>query len=97
MAAVSLPFDFDPNAPGELQAAYEWYDHLRPDLADDFAASADRAFDAIAANPMGYGVTHLDIRAAPLPGFPYVVYYRVLRNRVRILAVHHAARDPAAW
>ncbi len=94
---MSLPFDFNPHAPGELQAAYEWYDRLRPDLADAFAASADRAFDAITANPLGFGAAYLDIRAAPLAGFPYVVYYRVLRNRVRDLAVHHTSRDPAAW
>lgn len=94
---MSLPFDFNPEAPSELQAAYEWYDQLRPGLADDFAASVDRAFDAITANPVGYGVTYLDIRAAPVSGFPYAVCYRVLRNRVRILAVDHTSRDPATW
>jgi len=94
---MPLPLEFHAEAPGELQAAYERYDGLRSDLANDFASAIDRAFEAITDNPLGYGVTQSDIRAAPVSGFPYAVYYRVLRNRIRIVAIHHTSRDPSAW
>lgn len=50
---MGLPIEFHAEAPGELRAAYERYDGLRSDLADDFASSVDRAFEAIIDNPLG--------------------------------------------
>ncbi len=54
--------------------------------------SVERAFEAITDNPLGYGVTYRDTRAALVPGFPYAASYRVLRNRVGVVAVHHTSR-----
>ena len=38
-----------------------------------------------------------DIREGALTRFPYVVYYRVLADRIRVLAVYHTSRDPSGW
>ena len=38
-----------------------------------------------------------DIRASRLRRFPYIVYYRVLSDRVEVLAVLHGRRDSSAW
>jgi plasmid stabilization system protein ParE len=29
--------------------------------------------------------------------FPYAVYYRVERERIAVVAVHHGKRDPSPW
>jgi len=34
-----------------------------------------------------------DIRTAPVPGYPFRIFYRVHDDRVVILHVHHAARQ----
>jgi plasmid stabilization system protein ParE len=34
-----------------------------------------------------------DVRAVPLGRYPYVVFYRVTANAVKILYVHHAAQQ----
>ncbi len=36
-------------------------------------------------------------RCRLLERFPYVVYYRFVRDTVRVLAVLHACRDPQTW
>lgn len=38
-----------------------------------------------------------DVRRAVVTGFPWVVFYRALTNRVSVIAVHDARRDPNRW
>ena len=35
-----------------------------------------------------------DVRVVPLIRYPYRVFYRINDDRVEILHIHHAARDP---
>ncbi len=37
------------------------------------------------------------VRCVKLKKFPYVVYYRVLTDRVEIIAVLHGSRHERAW
>lgn len=48
-------------------------------------------------NPSRFGFTEGDIREGLLGRFPYAIYYRVLADRIRVLAVYHTARDPSGW
>jgi plasmid stabilization system protein ParE len=38
-----------------------------------------------------------DARISVLTTFPYLVFYRVKIEQVRVLAVLHAHRDPETW
>jgi plasmid stabilization system protein ParE len=38
-----------------------------------------------------------DVRRALVLHFPYCLYYRVKRDRVVVVAVFHAARNPTVW
>jgi plasmid stabilization system protein ParE len=51
----------------------------------------------ITANPAHYGFADAGIREGLLTRFPYAVYYRVLADRIRVLAVYHTSRDPSGW
>ncbi|HEX8201483.1 MAG TPA: type II toxin-antitoxin system RelE/ParE family toxin [Isosphaeraceae bacterium] len=44
-----------------------------------------------------FAVTWEDVRACRLRRFPYVVYYRVLADRVEVLAVLHGSRESSTW
>jgi len=94
---VSLPLDFHPAGRDEIADAHDWYEQRRPGLGSDFLDDVHRALAAITANPARYGFADADIREGPLTRFPYAVYYRVLADRIRVLAVYHTSRDPSGW
>jgi plasmid stabilization system protein ParE len=94
---VSLPFDFHPAVRHEIDDAFRWYEQRRPGLGSDFLDDVQMVLAEIDANPARYGFAERDIREGLLNRFPFAVYYRVLANRIRILAVYHASRDPAGW
>ncbi len=94
---MTLPLDFQADVEGDVQAAYRWHEQARPGLGRDFLDAVQSRLTTIADSPLIYGVLSRGTRAAPLSGFSYVVYYRVLRNRVLVVAIHHTSRDPAAW
>jgi plasmid stabilization system protein ParE len=60
-------------------------------------AEVQRVLDTIANNPERYPEVSGDVREAPVSRFPYGVYYRVKPDRVVVIAVFHASRDPAVW
>ena len=47
--------------------------------------------------PRMYSVVMANLRRAKLRKFPYLIYYRVLADRVEVIAVLHASRDPRRW
>ena len=51
----------------------------------------------IEAMPELYVVALENIRRGKLRRFPYLVYYRVLADRVEVVAVLHGSRDPREW
>jgi toxin ParE1/3/4 len=51
----------------------------------------------IAAMPQIYEVAFRDVRRGRLRRFPYVIYYRVLSDKIEVIAILHARRDPTLW
>jgi plasmid stabilization system protein ParE len=94
---VSLPLDFHPAVHDEIDDAHNWYEQRQPGLGSDFLDEVQRVLAEITANPARYGFADADIREGLLNRFPYAVYYRVLPNRIRVLAVYHTARGPSGW
>lgn len=94
---MSLPLDFHPDVQDETDAGYRWYELQQVGLGTEFLDELEQVLTEIAANPARYGFAERDIREGLLPRFPYAVYYRVLPNRIRVLAVFHASRDPQLW
>lgn len=94
---MSLPFDFHPTVRNEIDDAHTWYEQRKPGLGGDFLDEVQRVLREIAGNPARYGFADGDIREGSLNRFPYTIYYRVLPDRIRVLAVYHAARDPSGW
>ena len=74
---MSHPLSLHPEVKHEVAASARWYEQSRPGLGREFDAATRLAVDAVADNPLGYGVAHGAIRAAPVSGFPYAIYYRV--------------------
>ena len=51
----------------------------------------------IADNPGAFTRIRADVRRSILKRFPYVIYFRALRDEVLILAVMHGRRHPRRW
>ena len=51
----------------------------------------------IVENPDAYPVLHRDTRRILLDHFPYGLYYRVVGDRLVVVACMHAARHPTRW
>jgi toxin ParE1/3/4 len=94
---MSLPVILRPEAMQDLQDARDWHELLRAGLGTTFATRAAATLDGIGQFPELYGLVWQDVRAAPIRRHPYVIYYRVLTDRVEVFAVLHARRDPAEW
>ena len=94
---MSLPLVFHPAVQGEVDEAYRWYEQQRPGLGDDFLAAIEEVYNHLRATPEAHQVIYRDVRRALPRRFPYGVYYRVLVNRVEVIAVQHSSRNPARW
>jgi hypothetical protein len=81
----------------EINNAHDWYEQRRLGLGSEFLDEVERVLTDITANPARYGFVGADVRAGLLTRFPYAVYYPVLADRIRVLAVYHGSRDPSGW
>ena len=83
----------------ELSDAAVWYENERVGLGADLLAEAARALKKITANPTTWPLvprSHV-VRRFPLARFPYVVYYTVDDDLVRVFAFGHTSRRPGYW
>lgn len=91
---MSLPIFLRPEAQADLLVTRDWYDRQRPGLGGQFAEAVERLFDRIEAMPELYAVVLQSVRRGKLQKFPYLIYYRVLTDRIEVIAALHSSRDP---
>lgn len=94
---MSLRIVLRPEAEADLLAARDWYEQERSELAEAFADSFEAMIARIEATPELYAVALKNVRRGKLRRFPYLVYYRVLSDRIEVLGVLHGSRDPRVW
>jgi toxin ParE1/3/4 len=80
----------------EFDDAANFYDR-RANRGLGFTLAVRRVLTQIADNPEFYSVIMDGVREALVTGYPYAIYYRILTDRVEVLAVFHTSRDPAVW
>ena len=89
--------EFHPLAGDEAKAAERWYRERNETAATRFRREVDRAVDLICQRPE-VGPPYLrSTRRVLLRRFPFFLVYRVLNERVQIVAVAHARRRPGYW
>jgi toxin ParE1/3/4 len=94
---MNLPLVVSPAARVDVLDAQNWYDRQRAGLGDVFGLAVEKLFDQIVSMPTLYGVAEGDVRQAGVSRFPYCVYYLIMTDRVEVVAVLHASRDPQVW
>ena len=94
---MTLKVVFRRAAQAEFDAAALRYDMQQPGLGAQFVSEIERAVDLAASYPERFAIRHAEIRRAPARRFPYSVFYRVESERIVVLAIFHARRDPTIW
>jgi plasmid stabilization system protein ParE len=94
---MNWPLVFHPDVEEEVRDAYQWYENRQPGLGDDFLTALETVYAALRSTPERHQIIERDIRHSRLRRFPYAVYYRVLADRVEVIAVHHGSRNPNTW
>ena len=65
-----------------------------PQLADEFYAELKVYFQKAADSPESYIVRQRNLRRVNLNRFPYHFWFRIIKDRVRILVIRHHKRRP---
>jgi toxin ParE1/3/4 len=94
---MSLPLVVRTEAEEDLVDARDWYERQQPGLGSRFIHHVSAALDRIQDRPEMYSVTWEDVRSCRLRRFPFLVYYRILADRIEVLAVLHGSREPSVW
>jgi plasmid stabilization system protein ParE len=90
-----LPVNFATAATDDAGTARRWLEQVRPGLASALMAELDRVVERIAENPELYQRFRGECRRAVLRKFDYAMVYRVLPDRIQVVAVLHCRLDPA--
>lgn len=93
---MNLPVILSPAADRELGEAAAWYER-QAGLGEQFVEQVQETLDQIGRTPELHAAIYQDVRRVRIRRFPYRVYYRILENRIEVIAVFHDKRDPKIW
>ena len=86
-----------PEAEAEMADAFHWYEERVSGLGGEFLFCVDAVFNSILRNPPQSPRTHRTARRAITRRFPYEIFFVEDDERVVVLSVFHAKRNPARW
>ncbi len=77
--------------------AYNWYEHQRIGLGEEFLLCIEASLNVIIQNPLLFQEKHKNIRHIMTPRFPYGIFYFIDKNKIIVIAVFHLSRNPKLW
>lgn len=89
--------EFHPDALQDAENAVAWYAERSMRAAERFVGEMETALAAIGETPERWPRFDGEARRTVLRRYPYVVIYRVFRDRIQVLAVAHGRRRPGYW
>lgn len=81
----------------EIADVAAFYKERNASVATRFLDRLERVLHHIARNPRRYRPIEPNLHQARIPGFPYVLIYRVDPSETLILAAKHDRRQPDYW
>lgn len=91
---MTRPVVFRSVARNEYDDAVAWYEGERAGLGLDFQIAVDAALTLVARQPLSFRRVRGPVRRALLKRFPYTIHFLDEPDRIVVLAVFHASRDP---
>ncbi|MBV9833775.1 MAG: type II toxin-antitoxin system RelE/ParE family toxin [Alphaproteobacteria bacterium] len=93
---MTFPVVYRRAASDDIDEAMRWLGERSPAAAIDFLRAIARAETHLRRTPLIYQVVRTDVRRAHLKPFRYGLYFRVVEDRVLVIACLHASRSPSA-
>ncbi len=81
----------------EYEEAAIWYESQKTGLGIEFVEEIEHALLAACENPQRYPTVLQDVQRVRAHRFPYSIFFRTRGDRLVVLSVFHARRDPTAW
>ena len=80
----------------ELLSAWEWYENEKDGLGDRFKKEIDQQIKQIEEFPERYPERKKTFREATLKIFPYVIIYKINKQKkvIAIVSIFHTSRNP---
>ena len=94
---MKRPLIVRPEAEKELAEAYEWYEAQVQGLGSDFLLHVEAALSSLQRSPQWYPVVYKNVHRCLVRRFPYGIFYLVDKERIIVLGILHARRDPRTW
>lgn len=89
--------EFHRAALAEARAAREWYAERSDEAATAFMAEFDRAVEQAATHPHRWARYIHKTQIILFRRFSYLLVYRVIDQKVFVVAVAHSSRRPGYW
>ena len=86
-----------PEAEAEMAEAFDWHEDRVSGLGSEFLLCVDAVFSSILRNPQHFPRVHRVVRRALTRRFPYEVFFVEDDERIIVLSVFHAKRNPKRW
>jgi len=86
-----------PEAKSDMLDIFRWYQEQREGLGYDFKLCVDEVLSKVQRHPLNRKKIYRDIRRVVTKRFPFGIFYVVENNKIIVLAVLHARRDPSKW
>ncbi len=84
-------------AEAEVTDAWEYYEAIAPDLADDFLQRVEEALGHALERPLVNAAVHGDLRIVRLGRFPHLIVYRVVGDELVVVACTHPRQRTERW
>jgi len=89
--------EFHPAAVEEAEVARTWYEERSIIAGKAFVEELMHAIDQILEAPERWPKYEYNTRRYVFPRFPFSLVYRVVGDKIQIIAVAHAKRKPGYW
>jgi plasmid stabilization system protein ParE len=94
---MSVKLFFRPETEKDIAEAFEWYQHQRIGLGEEYLSCVDACIERIARMPESYPEVYMKFRRALIRRFPYAVFYEFDGTDVIVYSIFHNSRDPQKW
>ena len=81
----------------DLDEVYHYFESQQQGLGFEFLAEITETIEVLEDNPMLFQRVYREMRRAIVKRFGYNLIYKVIENKVFILAIMHGTRDPERW
>ena len=92
-----LPIEYLPGARRDFDESFDWYAKREIQVAMRFANAINSALVEVATNPARFASVDGAHHESALKKFPFRIVFRLVANRVLVVAVAHAKRRPGYW